>query len=231
MTYIIQKSKTIISKFRQDAYRHMDIQLHWLMSLVGGFLGSYAILLRDGNFGSAQTTNLIYLIFDMMRGDVIETILRMGAVVIYIATLLIATLVPIYFKSDFRRLCISIEIIGVVLVGFIPLEVNPLLAVYPIFAITALQWGTYSGASGYSSSTIFSTNNLKQTVISGAEYIRAGKDEEKKRFHFYAVTLFSYYLGAVLGFIAVVYKSSEGIWFCVLPLLLALIVVKKSEVM
>ena len=37
----------------------LDAILHWTISLVGGFLGAYAILLHAGNFGSAQTGNLM----------------------------------------------------------------------------------------------------------------------------------------------------------------------------
>lgn len=37
----------------------LDAILHWNISLVGGFLGAYAILLHAGNFGSAQTGNLM----------------------------------------------------------------------------------------------------------------------------------------------------------------------------
>lgn len=33
--------------------------LHWNLTLVGGFLGTYAILLHAGNFGSAQTGNVM----------------------------------------------------------------------------------------------------------------------------------------------------------------------------
>ena len=37
----------------------LDAILHWNISLVGGFLGGYAILLHAGNFGSAQTGNMM----------------------------------------------------------------------------------------------------------------------------------------------------------------------------
>ena len=33
--------------------------IHWNFAFVGGFLGAYAILLHMGNFGSAQTGNIM----------------------------------------------------------------------------------------------------------------------------------------------------------------------------
>lgn len=31
-----------------------EVLMHWLLTLVGGFMGTYAVLLHAGNFGSAQ---------------------------------------------------------------------------------------------------------------------------------------------------------------------------------
>ena len=39
--------------------KRLDAILHWNISLVGGFLGGYAILSHAGIFGSAQTGNLM----------------------------------------------------------------------------------------------------------------------------------------------------------------------------
>ena len=41
---------------------HQDAILHFLMAMIGGFLGGYAIFARMNIFGSAQTANLIELI-------------------------------------------------------------------------------------------------------------------------------------------------------------------------
>ena len=36
-----------------------EVLMHWLLTLVGGFMGTYAVLLHAGNFGSAQTGNIM----------------------------------------------------------------------------------------------------------------------------------------------------------------------------
>ena len=36
-----------------------EVMMHWLLTLVGGFMGVYAVLLHAGNFGSAQTGNVM----------------------------------------------------------------------------------------------------------------------------------------------------------------------------
>lgn len=44
---------------RRIFQKELDMILHWNLTLVGGILGTYAILLHAGNFGSAQTGNVM----------------------------------------------------------------------------------------------------------------------------------------------------------------------------
>ena len=41
--------------------RILERRLHLNMTLLGGFMGGYAVLSHDDFFGSAQTTNMIAL--------------------------------------------------------------------------------------------------------------------------------------------------------------------------
>ena len=47
---------------RRIFQKELDMILHWNLTLVGGFLGTYAILLHAGNFGSAQTGNVMEML-------------------------------------------------------------------------------------------------------------------------------------------------------------------------
>ncbi len=199
----------------------IDLLLHYNMSMVGGFLGAYALLERGGNFGSSQTSNMIYLMVGWLHGSASEILVHTFSLLIYIITLIIAFLLPKYVKADMRCICIIVEMIGVLFAGFLPAGMNPIIALYPIFAMTGLQWGTFSGAKGYSSSTIFSTNNLRQTVYSCTEYCRTKESSELQKFKFFMSTLVFYHLGVVLGFLSVVSLDIIGIWICIVPLIIA----------
>lgn len=85
------------------------------MSYIGGFLGVYTILLRGGNFGSAQTGNLIYLATGWFGGSWQEMVIRIIALIIFIISMIAAYLLPKYVKGDMRRICIWVEITGIVL--------------------------------------------------------------------------------------------------------------------
>ena len=204
----------------------METALHYIMSYIGGFLGVYTILLRGGNFGSAQTGNLIYLATGWFGGSWQEMVIRIIALIIFIISMIAAYLLPKYVKGDMRRICIWVEITGIVLAGFLPEDMNNILALYPIFAITAFQWGVFAGARGYSSATTFSTNNLKQMVLTIADYIQTKDAKQKEKAGFYGITLMSFQIGVLGGFFAVNEWQVAGIWSCLIPLGLALTLVE-----
>ena len=186
------------------------------MSVIGGFLGGYAIFLRCDIFASAQTVNLIKFFENIITENNVQALLLMGAFLIYVFMLILACVIPHFIKGDFRLKCIVIMIIAMTAIGFIPENINDLLALYPIFAITALQWGIFSGNKEFSSSTIFSTNNIKQTVAGFVDYIITKDNKQKRKFAFYGFTLLSFYTGVVLGILSVLEFAEKGIFGCIM---------------
>ncbi len=91
------------------------------------------------------------------------------------------------------------------------------LALYPIFFAMSVQWGAFNGAQGFNSSTIFSTNNTKQTSLALAHYLCEKDPMYLAKCWFYAATLLCFHLGATLSFFAVKLCGLRASW-CVIPL-------------
>ena len=127
------------------------------MALVGGFFGMYALMVRNATFGSSETSNLIYLVVAGLSGSFRSFLIRIGALLCYIAGIVFATLAPkILKKADFRYISIGIDVLACLLLAQLPAELDPVLALYPMFFATAVQWLAFTGAAGYNSATIFS---------------------------------------------------------------------------
>lgn len=199
------------------------------MCLSGGILGAYALLMRGGNFGSAQTGNLIEAVISGLSGNLFDAMLRIGAFLIYGATLVGVFLLSKYFKGNVRRLCIVVEAAGVLLAGCIPATVHPIVALYPVFLVTSCQWGVFAGARGFNSSTIFSTNNYKQMLYGWTEYVRTKDPKQKEKGLFYTITLLFFHTGVAFGYIATRFWDIHGVWLCFLPLASALCITLVSD--
>lgn len=190
--------------------------LHYNMSLIGGISGAYAILVRGGNFGAAETTNLIELVLDCARQDILDIIIRMVILLIYSSSIIIAHLISLKLPDRKYPICLTVECVCVLLAGLIPTTVNPLVALYPIFAMSAFQWQIFTDASTYNSSTIFSTNNLKQTLLSWTNYCLKGEHEQKKKAVYFTWTLIAFHTGVLLGWLSVRLLDEKGIWVTLL---------------
>ena len=80
----------------------LDAILHWNISLVGGFLGAYAILLHAGNFGSAQTGNLMEMGAELVSMEWFNVLLRLAALVLFGLGVASAYLLTNFTKINMR---------------------------------------------------------------------------------------------------------------------------------
>lgn len=203
---------------------YTEIITHFIMCFIGGYLGSYSLLLR-GNFGSAQTSNLIQIFINLEKGNIFDATLRIFAFIIYIGTLSIGFLVVKKYEEKSKKICILIEIIGIFSIGLIPKDTNNLVALLPIFFITAFQWGSFNGTKEYSSPTLFSTGNIKKFIYSWTEYILTKDIIIQGKAIFYTGTLLFYHCGVIAGIYLVNLFQVQSIWFTLIPLFITFILI------
>lgn len=192
--------------------------LHHNMTFIGGITGIYAITVRGGNFGGAQTSNLIELVLDCVSQDLFAVFVRILVLLVYAVSLVAAYLISVRFPCNKKYICLIVESICGLLAGLIPAETNPLLALCPIFALSAFQWQIFTESKHYNSSTLFSTNNLKQMLLSWTNYRMHGDSEQKRKAFFFMRTLFTFHIGILVGIFAVKFWGKKGIWFALLPM-------------
>ena len=85
-----------------------------------------------------------------------------------------------------------------------------------------------SGAEGYQSSCIFSTNNLRQFTESIVEYLFDKDRSHLGKTRFYGTVLLAFHAGAAAGYLAGVSLGVRASWICLLPVLTAAVLVSKS---
>lgn len=206
-----------------------DEILHYIMSLVGGFLGTYALLLRGGNFGSAQTGNFLEAMISLSEGDFAGLMIRAGGAFVYALALILSYILTNCTNVNMRTMVLKVEVVGLLIVALIPVTADPILALYPIFALMSFQWGTYSGAKGYNSASIFTTNNFKQCVLGWTQYFLRHDQKAKEKACLYTFTVLSFLSGALLGSIFVYRFGTYAAFACYIPLFLARMVLLNDQ--
>lgn len=205
-----------------------EVRQHFIMALCGGFFGGYAIFGRSAVFGSAQTANLIELVSDVLGRDFREVFLRVGALFLYISAMVLFAVLSRKTVWNLKYLVFLIETGAVVLLAVLPEDMNPIVALYPVFFAASFQWCVFKGAEGYACSTIFSTNNVKQTVLSFCDYFLKGEEQAQerekslKKGRFFGETLLFFHTGVACAFLGLKALGLSAIWLNLLVILAGL---------
>lgn len=198
--------------------KHIDFYRHLSFAAIGGFLGAYAILCRAGMLANAQTMNLLELVIDALAGSWYRVLLHLGSFAVYVTGTMLTVLLPRLYHADMRRLSPCITAAMVILLGFLPADMELIVSLYPIFFAMSIQWSSFTGAGGNYSSTIFSTNNTKQASLSLAEFFCDKDRAHLRRVWFYSATLLCFHAGAAVSYFAVRLCGLRAAW-CALPLI------------
>ncbi len=191
--------------------------LHLLASFIGGSFGSYAIICRM-TFGSSQTMNLIRLFENLLSRDILNFVIHLGAFLLYCIAIAIAMILSERKIKYLKSLSLAIDAICALILGFLPLDLDPVIAIYPSFFAMAFQWCSFPGIDGYTISSVFSTNNLRQ-FVTGLVHKAEGKKDGMVRA--YGLTLLAFHFGVCAQYFLFQPFSIKGIWFTFIPIAIA----------
>ncbi len=179
-----------------------ELFLHSNMCIIGGYLGAYALLCRCENFGSAQTNNMIQIFFCIFGKNYIDFFLRILGFILYVSAILLYVFLSKKTTCNMQKYSITIDFLGMVLLCFIPSDINPVAGILPIFFMMATQWSVFHGVGEYTSSTTFSTNNLRQMTLAVGEYLMNKEEKYLNRAKFFGNSLLWYHIGVLISFFA-----------------------------
>lgn len=195
--------------------------LHHNMAIFGGFFAGYAILTRSDFLGNAQTSNLLYIIFSLLGRNWKEMLLRIGAVLIYFSAIILFVFIKNKMRINVKTVSLIINSIAIIIMGFMPSDINVILGLYPIFFSMSFQWNAFPGGDGFVSSTIFSTNNLRQFSLSIGEYMCDGDRKHLKKTFFFLGSLIGFHIGIVFAYFSVSMFGMKGVWMNFITLISA----------
>ena len=82
---------------------HIDFYRHLAFCTVGGFFGAYAVLVHSGVMGNAQTMNLLEMVIDLLRWQLPDMLLHLGALALYVLGTMLTVLLPHWCGADMHR--------------------------------------------------------------------------------------------------------------------------------
>ena len=215
MVILIKKQTQTSESFRIGA----------LLAIIGGFFDAYSYLCRDGVFANAQTGNIVLFGIKIANGEYNLAGHYLVPIIAFALGVFIAEIMRRFFgkyqnKFHWRQAVVIIEIFLVIIVAYLPQKYN-MVANTSISFICALQVETFRKVRGSAFSTTMCTGNLRSLTEQLAKwYIDKDKDAIFKAIR-YAMIIFYFIMGAVMGVFGVKYFAEQSVIFCSLVLLVA----------
>lgn len=204
-----------------------------LLAISGGFWDTYTYLLRGNVFANAETGNIVLLGINIAKGNYVQAFNCLLPILAFASGVIIIGLIRKRFKSislfHWRNIVITLEILLIFSVGFLPQAYNHLANVIVSF-VCAMQVATFKKVLDCPCATTMCTGNLRSGTENLFTYLDTkNKDSLRKSLIYFFVILF-FIIGAIIGTICSVYIGIRSIWLTCIIMLSAYLIMKKKPV-
>lgn len=216
----------ILTMYKDDHYLLCEQDwVYYILIAVSGFWGAYTYLLRGNVFCNAQTGNVVLMGLALGSGEMQQAIYYLIPISAYLTGAFISEILPNPVKHHllirWDTLLIGVEVIVVILLGFIPESAPVQISQVSINFIASMQYNTFRQARGTPMATTFATNHIRQLGICLAKEIQHRHKTDKShrlklKKHF--SMLLCFFSGAVIGTISCNLIFGRAIWITGLPL-------------
>lgn len=179
-----------------------ELSLFYSAAFIGGFFGGYAVM-RSDMFASSQTMNILMMMLNLFGSNFSEFLIRFCIMVIYAGAISVCILVPRYTKYDIRLISSVVTAGSSVIMACIPADSKSVLSLLPIFIAMAMQWNAFPGALGHQAACIFVTNNFRQALVNGINYLCSREKKYISGFWFYAGDIIFFLSGFSVCYVGV----------------------------
>ena len=200
-------------------------RIYFVLIFVAGFLGAFTYVLRGGVFCNAQTGNVVLLGMELGKGDWSGALYYLIPIGAYILGAVVSELLPNPVKHRLAvrwdTLLIAVEMIVIVILGFLPESAPVQISQVAVNFIASMQYNTFRQAEGVAVATTFVTNHIRQVGVGLAMEWRHRHNAEKphrRKFLTHLGMLLFFAAGATVGTVFCLQLLGRAVWLTLLPL-------------
>lgn len=203
-----------------------------VLALSGGFQDAYTYNVRDEVFSNAQTGNIVLMSQHLMEGDWATALHYLFPLFAFALGVFVAEQIghryKTYTKLHWRQIVVAIELVLLLVVGFIPTQYNIIATALVSFACS-MQVQTFRKVHGYGYASTMCIGNLRSGTESLSIYLRDKKPEAlRKALHYYGI-ICVFAIGAGAGGICSLHIGLRAIWVSSLLLCIAFGMMQKEH--
>lgn len=189
-------------------------QMALILTFCGGFVDAYTYILRGNTLSAGQTGNIIFFATSLANGNLDGIINRGFTIIGFILGLVIVTLIKSFSKNFYWRVFEMIPLFVIsIFVGFLPTSF-PNYIIVPLTAFgMAMQSGAFRKIEGLGYSNVFTSGNLRKSILSWSTFYIEGDENERQPAENYTLLVLAFALGAIVSALLQKVFGIKTIWF------------------
>ena len=225
MESVVQNQPEVQLEESKKEIEYLACEKWWVfltLTWVGGFLGAFTYSIRGGVFCNAQTANFVLLSMAVGSGQWGHALYYFVPMIAYFIGIVISETVAKPIKKlqliRWDTLLVLIEMMFVLLLGFIPESAPYQISQVMVNFICAMQYNTFRQAEGMPVATTFCTNHFRQV---GVAFTKAVKHRDpvwagKMWRHLSLILIFTF--GGVISTMLCHRFLGRAVWGAMFPL-------------
>ena len=207
--------------------KYPEWEKRWVFALlifVAGFYGGYTLSVRGGVFCNGQTGNLALLGMALGSGNWMKAGYYLIPISSYMLGIVVSEIIPRqlrWYRMRWDTLLTLIEIVLVIIIGFIPATAPHQICQIIINFICAMQYNTFRRSEGIAMATTFCVNHMRMvgTALSRLMTRKDHDPEQIQQVKAHGIMLISFIFGAVVSAALCCLFDVRAIWFVLSPLI------------
>lgn len=223
------------SRINENELEREKLWVFLTLMMTSGFYGAFTYTIRGGVFSNAQTANFVLFAVNLGSGKFSQAFYYL----IPISAYFIGTIISEAISGPIKRLhnirwdtiLIFIEIITVTFLGFLPEDAPYQISQILISFICSMQYNTFQTTRKVPVATTFCTNHIRQAGKSFVNFIKNVDNQEAKnrlKIHLEMIGIFT--LGGFISTILCHIFLGKAILFTLIPLIIMLVRLIKSDI-
>lgn len=187
-----------------------------LLTLTNGFMDAHTFFVRGGVFANVQTGNVIFFAIDASERRVAAAMAHVWPILAFVVGILLAA----HIKSGRAertvthplRWTMAVQVVALVIIGFVPVTVAHSYVTVPIAFLAALQMGLFRNIGDLAYLPVATTGNLMRFVESGYDGFIERQSASRRACGIYGTVILAFTSGALVGAFASRAWGAHAIW-------------------
>lgn len=190
------------------------------LTFCGGFTDAFTYIQCNHTLAAAQTGNIVSLSAALASHNFFGVFDRLASLIAYIVGLAIASIFHAHIDHYWQVFClIPILIIGMIVRG-LSASFPTYISVLALSFGLAMQNATFAKIEGVGYSNVFTSGNIKKSVMAWSEYCFHHDQSQRQAAIDYSLIVVSFTLGAIVSAQLQPFMRMRTIWIAVLVILI-----------